>query len=295
MLARIGEMNIGQLRAFWRERFASDPPAAFSKDLLARAFCHRLQEQTFGGLSASTDRMLRSLIKPGAEPPRQLKVGSVLIREHQGVVHEVLVVPGGFRWQGKTYDSLSSVAKTITGTIWNGPRFFGLRSRKIPIRRRTRPPVGLFLTASPSRLRLGRTAVAPVVDPACGQQQPATGRRLVKTVAPKRQRCAIYTRKSTEHNLDLAFNSLDAQREACEAYIKSQAHEGWVWFRDRFDDGGLSGASLDRPALQDLLNEVRASQLDIIVVYKVDRLTRSLADFAKFVELSTNMTSPSSR
>src|SRR6202022_2161961 len=106
----------------------------------------------------------------------------------------------------------------------------------------------------------------------------------MKTVAPKRQRCAIYTRKSTEHNLDLAFNSLDAQREACEAYIKSQAHEGWALVRDRFDDGGLSGASLDRPALQDLLNKVRARQLDIVVVYKVDRLTRSLADFAKLVE-----------
>src|SRR3974390_1596476 len=107
----------------------------------------------------------------------------------------------------------------------------------------------------------------------------------MKQVAPKRQRCAIYTRKSTEHNLDLAFNSLDAQREACEAYIKSQAHEGWTLVRDRFDDGGLSGASLDRPALQDLLNCVRARQVDIIVVYKVDRLTRSLADFAKLVEL----------
>ena len=100
----------------------------------------------------------------------------------------------------------------------------------------------------------------------------------------RRQRCAIYTRKSTEHNLDLAFNSLDAQREACEAYIKSQAHEGWTLIRDHFDDGGLSGASLDRPALQDLLNRVRARQVDIIVVYKVDRLTRSLADFAKLVE-----------
>jgi site-specific DNA recombinase len=107
----------------------------------------------------------------------------------------------------------------------------------------------------------------------------------VKTIAPNRQRCAIYTRNSTEHNLDLAFNSLDAQREACEAYIKSQAHEGWGLVRDRFDDGGLSGASLDRPALQDLLNMVRARQVDIVVVYKVDRLTRSLADFAKLVEL----------
>jgi site-specific DNA recombinase len=107
----------------------------------------------------------------------------------------------------------------------------------------------------------------------------------MKQVASKRQRCAIYTRKSTEHNLDLAFNSLDAQREACEAYIKSQAHEGWVLVRDRFDDGGLSGASLDRPALQELLDQVRARQIDVIVVYKVDRLTRSLADFAKLVEL----------
>jgi len=107
----------------------------------------------------------------------------------------------------------------------------------------------------------------------------------MKPVAPKRQRCAIYTRKSTEHNLDLAFNSLDAQREACEAYIKSQAHEGWVLVPTAFDDGGLSGASLERPALQQLLELVRARKIDVIVVYKVDRLTRSLADFAKLVEL----------
>ena len=98
-------------------------------------------------------------------------------------------------------------------------------------------------------------------------------------------RCAIYTRKSTEHNLDLEFNSLDAQREACEAYIKSQAHEGWRLITDHYDDGAFSGASLDRPALQELLTEVRAGKVDVIVVYKVDRLTRSLADFAKLVEL----------
>ncbi len=98
-------------------------------------------------------------------------------------------------------------------------------------------------------------------------------------------RCAIYTRKSTEHNLDLEFNSLDAQREACEAYIKSQAHEGWRLVPDRYDDGGLSGASLDRAALQKLLADVGAGRITIVVVYKVDRLTRSLADFAKLVEL----------
>ena len=98
-------------------------------------------------------------------------------------------------------------------------------------------------------------------------------------------RCAVYTRKSTEHNLDLAFTSLDAQREACEAYIRSQAGEGWRLLPDRYDDGGLSGASLDRAALQALLAEVRARKIDVVVVYKVDRLTRSLADFAKLIEL----------
>jgi site-specific DNA recombinase len=103
--------------------------------------------------------------------------------------------------------------------------------------------------------------------------------------ARKLLRCAIYTRKSTEHNLDLEFNSLDAQREACEAYIKSQAPEGWRLIPRHFDDGAFSGASLDRPALQALLTEVRAGKVDVIVVYKVDRLTRSLADFAKLVEL----------
>src|SRR2546428_2434677 len=101
----------------------------------------------------------------------------------------------------------------------------------------------------------------------------------------KLARCAIYTRKSTEHNLELAFNSLDAQREACEAYVKSQAHEGWRLIPDRYDDGGLSGASLERRALQALLADVRARKIDIVLVYKVDRLTRSLADFAKLIEL----------
>src|SRR6204780_2820929 len=97
-------------------------------------------------------------------------------------------------------------------------------------------------------------------------------------------RCAIYTRVSTDQGLEQDFNSLDAQREASEAYIKSQAHEGWRLIRDRYDDGGLSGGSMERPALQKLLIDVQARRIDVIVVYKVDRLTRSLADFAKLVE-----------
>src|SRR5271165_4785728 len=98
-------------------------------------------------------------------------------------------------------------------------------------------------------------------------------------------RCAVYTRVSTEHGLEQEFNSLDNQREASEAYIKSQAHEGWRLMRDRYDDGGFSGGSMERPALKRLLDAVRARRIDVIVVYKVDRLTRSLADFAKLVEL----------
>ena len=105
----------------------------------------------------------------------------------------------------------------------------------------------------------------------------------------KLARCAIYTRKSSEHNLDLAFSSLDAQREACEAYIKSQAHEGWRLIPGRYDDGAFSGASLERPALQQLLADVRAGTIDIVLVYKVDRLTRSLADFAKLIASSCSM------
>ena len=96
---------------------------------------------------------------------------------------------------------------------------------------------------------------------------------------------AIYTRVSTDQGLEQDFNSLDAQREASEAYIKSQAHEGWRLIRDHYDDGGYSGGSMDRPALQKLLADVAARRIDVIVVYKVDRLTRSLADFAKLVEL----------
>jgi site-specific DNA recombinase len=103
-------------------------------------------------------------------------------------------------------------------------------------------------------------------------------------VAKHNLRCAIYTRVSTDQGLEQDFNSLDAQREASEAYIKSQAHEGWRLIRDHYDDGGFSGGSMDRPALKKLLGDVQARRIDVIVVYKVDRLTRSLADFAKLVE-----------
>ena len=99
------------------------------------------------------------------------------------------------------------------------------------------------------------------------------------------RRCAIYTRKSSEEGLEQAFNSLDAQREACGAYITSQRHEGWVALPDPYDDGGISGGTMERPALQRLLADIQAGKVDLVVVYKVDRLTRSLGDFAKIVEV----------
>src|SRR5208282_5072673 len=112
-----------------------------------------------------------------------------------------------------------------------------------------------------------------------------TGRTAVAASERSTFRCAIYTRKSSEHGLEQDFNSLDAQGEAAEAYIKSQAHEGWKLIKTQYDDGGLSGGTLERPALQSLLADIQARKIDIVVVYKVDRLTRSLADFAKLVEL----------
>src|SRR5499425_1983037 len=106
------------------------------------------------------------------------------------------------------------------------------------------------------------------------------------TVGGKVQiRCAIYTRKSSEEGLEQDFTSLDAQREACEAFIHSQKHEGWVCLPEMYDDGGISGATMERPALKRLLADIEADRIDAVVVYKVDRLTRSLNDFAKIVEV----------
>ena len=97
----------------------------------------------------------------------------------------------------------------------------------------------------------------------------------------KKLRCAVYTRKSTEEGLDKEFNTLDAQRDACEAYVASQRAEGWVLVHDRYDDGGFSGGTLDRPALNQLLADVERGSVDVIVTYKLDRLSRSLTDFVR--------------
>src|SRR5271154_5314762 len=104
-------------------------------------------------------------------------------------------------------------------------------------------------------------------------------------IKPQSLRCAIYTRKSSEEGLEQDFNSLHAQREACESFIRSQQGEGWRLVKTHYDDGGLSGRTMERPALQSLLEDIRQKLVDVVVVYKVDRLTRSLSDFAKMVEI----------
>jgi hypothetical protein len=126
---RVRSLGLDALRSLWRTTFRSSPPLAFTKDLMARFLCWHIQEQALGGLDARTAKLLGGFARgerPAAE--RRLKPGTVLVREYQGERHTVTVVPGGYVWQETTYTSLSTIARAITGTAWNGPRFFGLRT-----------------------------------------------------------------------------------------------------------------------------------------------------------------------
>lgn len=126
-LDKIAAMNIDALRAHWRQNRGTAAPDALTRDLLARALAHFLQEERLGGLASTLRKTLATIGKGGSAPVRYLKAGSLIVREHEGVVHEVVVLPGGFLWRGQTYSSLSTIALKITGMSWNGPRFFGLR------------------------------------------------------------------------------------------------------------------------------------------------------------------------
>jgi hypothetical protein len=128
-LDRIGTLGLDQLRALWLKMTGRGAPKVLSGALLARMIAHRLQEEQLGKLGREMRQRLDGLARGGVEPVRHLKVGTVMVREHQGETHEVIVVPGGFSWRDKTYPSLSAIAKGITGTSWNGPRFFGLRGK----------------------------------------------------------------------------------------------------------------------------------------------------------------------
>src|SRR6201982_2779992 len=150
------------------------------------------------------------------------------------------------------------------------------------IRRSPRSP-----RRSPAPIGPGRASLASCVD---GHGASATEATMAESGKASRRsanrlRCAIYTRKSSEEGLEQAFNSLDAQREACAAFILSQKHEGWTVLPTLYDDGGYSGGTMERPALKRLIADIETGSIDVIVVYKVDRLTRALSDFAKLVEV----------
>jgi hypothetical protein len=138
-------LDLDALRALWRGTFRSSPPLAFSKDLMARFLCWHIQEQAQGGLDPGTAKHLDGLVrgdKPGADHPRRLKPGTVLLREYQGERHTVTVVPNGYVWHETTYASLSTIARDITGTAWSGPRFFGLRAGGNRSKNMQREPAG---------------------------------------------------------------------------------------------------------------------------------------------------------
>src|SRR5262249_45996787 len=139
-------------------------------------------------------------------------------------------------------------------------------------------------TARSTRLSPPSPRPSPATTTTASSSSGSPRRRSAMAKATKFVRCAVYTRKSTEEGLDQEFSSLDAQRESAEAFIKSQASAGWTCLRTRYDDGGFTGGNMDRPALKRLLADIQSGKIDCVVVYKVDRLSRSLLDFARMME-----------
>jgi hypothetical protein len=132
-LTSLSTLSFDELRGRFRRLYRASAPAGLSREMIARLVAHRMQEQQLGKLTAELARHLAKLAR-GQGTRRRIKTGSVLVREHDGVSHEVVIVPDGFLWNGETHRSLSTLAKRITGTTWNGPRFFGLREGQLPAR-----------------------------------------------------------------------------------------------------------------------------------------------------------------
>jgi Protein of unknown function (DUF2924) len=152
---QVRSLGIDALRKRWRSMFGAIPPKGLTKDIIARMIAYRIQEEAFGGLDKETVRLLDRLAR-GEKPSelnRRLKAGTVLIREYLGERHTVTIVPDGFLWADKTYSSLSVIAQAITGTKWNGPRFFGLRMAREPEPKEPEPPQGRAATAMHKRAR----------------------------------------------------------------------------------------------------------------------------------------------
>ena len=248
-IAGLVEQSTQGLWVAWRELHRTGPPPGLSRDLLIRALAHQLQEQTHGGTSRAQRRRLQTLAREFEKAGAAFAPG-VVPKTGTRLVRQ---------WRGRTL----AVLVREDGFEYEGQHYRSL------------------------------TVIAERIPGAPDQTSGCCGRCRGRAMTPSagrgvrraRVRCAIYTRKSSEEGLDQEFNSLQAQREACEAFINSQRHEGWVCLPALYDDGGFSGATMERPALQRLLADITAGRVDTVVVYKIDRLTRSLADFAKIVEI----------
>ena len=245
-------LDIAQLRNRWHTVFGRRPPPHLPRHLLFRVLAYRLQADHFGDLDGECQRLLDRSESPEVAGQRATDLGRRTAELRPGSVL-------GREWNGQMH----RVAVLAEGFAWNGQRYPSLSK------------VALAITGT-------RWNGLEVLWP---PRQAVEKVHSMKAGPAKRIRCAIYTRVSTDQGLEQDFNSLDAQFDASQAYIRSQARAGWTLLRAKYDDGGFSGGNTDRPALQRLLEDVRTGKVDVIVVYKVDRLTRSLADFAKLVEL----------
>ena len=246
-ISALKEKPIGDLKALWRKLCNTEPPP-YNRKFLQSRLAYRIQELAYGGLKAETVERLD--VFAGDIIGKAGKKGRKVHRQRP-IAGTRLVR----EWDGVQH----CVTVLEDGFEYQGRPYKSLSAIARAIAG-TRWNGWLFFGLKGDR----SVQMKPVVT---------------------KLRCAVYTRKSSEEGLDREFNSLDAQREACEAYICSQKAEGWVLVPDRYDDGGFSGGTLERPALARLLADVAAGRIDIVVVYKIDRLSRSLMDFTKLVEV----------
>src|SRR6056297_2194615 len=248
-LAALKTATTPDLKKQWRDLFDSEPPP-FNRRYLESRLAYRIQELVYGGLKPETIRRLERLgeeLDGGDQRKRSIRADRDRPITGTRLLRE---------WQGVE----QIVTVTADGFEWQGRPYKSLSAIARAITG-TRWNGWVFFGL---KSRPGADMTKPIV---------------------RKQRCAIYTRKSSEEGLEQEFNSLHAQREACEAFIASQRSEGWVLVRDQYDDGGISGGTLERPGLQRLLEDIEDGLIDVVVVYKIDRLSRSLADFAKLVEV----------
>ena len=253
-LAAMQQLSVNELKAKWEALFGTPAPNN-ARAFLELRIGYRIQELTYGGLTRETRRVL-DLLADEVE-------GQDHAQEH-----------GGRSPQSRCRHA-------------PGPGMGRRRAHRHGAAGRLRlagPEIPFPLGGGEGHHRHQLERFQVLRDAREEEGEPGMSKSSVVQM-PKRSRCAIYTRKSSEEGLDMEFNSLDAQREACEAYVASQRSEGWAAIRERYDDGGFSGGTLERPALKQLLADIEAGLIDVIVVYKIDRLSRSLMDFAKLVEV----------